>query len=185
MALLHSTWLYITSELPTSWYATEWEIPKNEWDGGLQAWDMFMEIKYCGSSTMTNNQQKHSQNVMATIIIYLWMLCALYIYYNSYTPLHFLRLPLSLIFCFIVALGLALSIAKSQSAVACDVDYPVLIPSRTQNVWELAALCTPAQSGAQAVETMTITTQWLVNCSRQEAWHNSWRQGSIVCWNMI
>ena len=30
---------------------------KNAWDGGLQAWDMLMEIKYCGSSTVTNNKQ--------------------------------------------------------------------------------------------------------------------------------
>ena len=38
---------------------------KNAWDGGLQAWDMLMEIKYCGSSTVTMN--KHSQNLMPTI----------------------------------------------------------------------------------------------------------------------
>ena len=36
---------------------------KNEWDGGLQAWDMLMEIKYCGSSTVTNNKQNiHKSN---------------------------------------------------------------------------------------------------------------------------
>ena len=37
---------------------------KNEWDGGVQT---LMEIKYCDSSNVTNNKQKQSQNVMATI----------------------------------------------------------------------------------------------------------------------
>ena len=32
---------------------------KNKWDGGLQEWDMLMETKFGGSSTMTNNKQKH------------------------------------------------------------------------------------------------------------------------------
>ena len=85
-----------------------------------------MEIKYCGSSTVTNNKQKHSQNVMATIFS-----SGCYVSHIYYTiiaaPLHFLRLPLSLIFCFIVALGPSTlsSIAESWSAVARDVDYPM------------------------------------------------------------
>ena len=50
----------------------------------------------------------------------------------------FLRLPLSSIFCFIVALGPSTlsTIAKFRSAVARDVDYLVLIPSRT-NAWRV------------------------------------------------
>ena len=51
--------------------------------------------------------------------------------YNSIiaTPLQFLRLPLSSIFCFFVALGPALQSLGLQLHV--DVDYPVLIPSRS------------------------------------------------------
>ena len=91
---------------------------------------MLVEIKYCGSSTVTNNKQKHSQNVMSTI--FSSGCYAPYIYTIIAAPLHFLRVPLSSIFCFIVALGPSTlsSIAESRSAVARDVDYPVLIPSR-------------------------------------------------------
>ena len=92
-----------------------------------------MEIKFCGSSTVTNNKQKHSQNLMATIFS---SGCYVpYIYTIIAAPLHFLRLSLSSIFCFIVALG-----PESRSAVARDVDYPVLIPSRTMarvNAWRM------------------------------------------------
>ena len=51
--------------------------------------------------------------------------------YNSIiaTPLQFLRLPLSSIFCFFVALGPALQSLGLQLHV--DVDYPVLILSRS------------------------------------------------------
>ena len=58
---------------------------KNEWDGGLQEWDMLMEIKYCGSSTVTNNKQKHSQNAMVNI--FTSGCYAHYIHYNSCTTL--------------------------------------------------------------------------------------------------
>ena len=69
----------------------------------MEAWDMLVEIKYCGSSTVTNNEQKHSQNVMATI--FSSGCYAPYIYTIIAAPLHFLRVPLSSIFCSIVALG--------------------------------------------------------------------------------
>ena len=97
-----------------------------------------MEVKYCGSSTVTNNKQKHSQNVMATT--FSSGCYAPYIYTIIATPLDFLRLPLSSTFCFIVALGPSTqsSIAESWSAIARDVDYPILIPSRTMarvNAW--------------------------------------------------
>ena len=57
-------------------------------------------------------------------------------YYKSKYIGPFLRLPLSSVFCFIVALGPSTlsTIAESRYAVARDVDYPVLIPSRT-NAW--------------------------------------------------
>ena len=82
-----------------------------------------MEIKYCGSSTVTNNKHKHSQNVTATI--FSSGCCIPYIHTIIATPLHFLRLPLSLIFCFIVGVGPSTqsSIEESWSAVARDIDY--------------------------------------------------------------
>ena len=63
-------------------------------------------------------KQKHSQNVMA--IIFSSGCYAPYIYTIIATPLHFLRLPLSLIFCFIIALGPSTqsSTAESRSLVA-------------------------------------------------------------------
>ena len=90
-----------------------------------------MEIKYCGSSTVTNNEQKHSQNVMATI--FSSGCYAPYIYTIIATPLHFLRLPLSSIFCFFVALGPSTyrPLQNLSLQLHVDVDYPVLIPSRT------------------------------------------------------
>ena len=91
---------------------------------------MLVEIKYCGSSTVMNNKQKH---LMATIFS---SGCYVpYIYTIIAAPLHFLRLPLSSIF---VVLGPSTlsPIAESWSAVARDVDYP----SRTMvrvNAWHV------------------------------------------------
>ena len=127
-------------------------------DGGLQAWTCLwiLWLFHC-------DKQKHTQNVMATIFR-----SGCYAPYITIiaTPLHFLRLPLSSIFCFIVALGPSStlsSIAESRSAVAHDVDYPaswfrpvqwhackclareikVIMCVRVRlcrNAWELAAL---------------------------------------------
>ena len=61
-----------------------------EMHGGLQAWDMLTEMKYCGSSTVTTIN-KHSQNLMLTIFS---SGCYVpYIYYNSYTTSLFQASP--------------------------------------------------------------------------------------------
>ena len=70
------------AELPTSWVRhtkkmSEMEVSKSE--------TCLWKIKYWGSSTVTNNKQKHSQNVMVNI--FSSGCYAHYIHYNSCTTL--------------------------------------------------------------------------------------------------
>ena len=91
-----------------------------------------MEIKYCGFSTVTNTTNKHSQNIMATIFDSDCYAPYIYIYYNGYTtPLSQASPVFDLLFDRSARPSTQSSIAESQSAVARDVDYPVLIPSCT------------------------------------------------------
>ena len=78
-----------------------------------------MEIKYCGSSTVTNNKQKHSQNVMVNIFssgYYAPYIC-IYIY-NIIAA----RLQASPVFDLLLFCRLLHSFSLQLHV---DVDYPV------------------------------------------------------------
>ena len=103
-------WGDTKAELPTSWHANEWDIPKKwvRWRSPSARhayWN-----KHC-------EKRKHTQNVMATI--FSSGCYAPYIYTIIATPLHFLRLPLSSIFCFILALGLYTIVHCRISVCSC------------------------------------------------------------------
>ena len=92
-----------------------------------------MELKYCGSSTVTYNKQKHSQNVYLALAA----ICA-----HKYTIiaalLHFLQVsPVFDLLFYRSARPFYLSpIAESRSAVARDVDYPSRTMARV-NAWRV------------------------------------------------